>query len=181
MRLRKQKKQQAQQEKADKAKAKAKRHFNYHPPNVKLPGGLGGSPFSNKQPDGTDIVTSDKIAVNLRQPDAPASSSIDEATPTDGVGKGGWPEMILTMRLPVAFANSTSASFQGELVKALAESAHVDEDRLEVREVHKADIQQVKNSRPITGPITGLVEELGASGGAAQEALPRRALRHGRL
>merc|ERR1719421_863162 len=60
---------------------KATRHFDYPEPRVKLPRGLGASPFSKKELDpARKVVLAARIAPNLQQPDLPPSDTIDEAT-----------------------------------------------------------------------------------------------------
>lgn len=198
------KEQKAPIEVVEKAKAAAKRQYEYPKPNVNLPRGMEGSPFSNRQPEGHKVVMSDKIAANLKQPDAPESSTIQDA---DGqVVKAAVAHSkakILDVRLPVAYATGDSSSFKKDLVKAMAKISRVSEDRLEVAETHKVQVAKVHHTKPFSdekedkaqekggyrGPLTQkLVRNQtmllsGSSGDIHQETQEsrQRSLRHGRL
>jgi len=139
--------------KAAPKKAMVVKRLAYPEPHVKLPTGLGGSPFTDTEPDGAQIV-SDKIAVNLEQAEMPPSATVDPAKGLDAspAKAKGTPNKIMAIRLPLTLeAVGDVAVFSDSLTKTLAEIAHVSKDRLEVKEIHKAAVNHVHK---VTGPPT---------------------------
>lgn len=128
---------------------KVVRRWSYPQPHVKLPVGLGGSPFSIKAPDGDKVVMSEKIAANLQQPDIPPSGSLTAAVGQDNdAKKAAKPETLLEMRFPIAPGSVVPATFTADLLKALAETAHISESRLEVQEVKQVAFPKVVEGDP---------------------------------
>jgi hypothetical protein len=136
-------------------KEKATRQLTYPKPNIKLPHGLGGSPFSQIEPDTAKVIVPAKIAVNLAQPEVPSSAITEDAAGEDSSAQKslGDPDKILSMQLPITQAGMGDASaFSTNLKKALADTAHVDVTRLEVKEIKKSGINKVHKTTAAISP-----------------------------
>lgn len=126
-------------------KEKATRHYEYGEPHVKLPRGLAGSPFSDKQPETSEVSLSDKIAANLMQPEIPDSSKVTAARGKDNPVKSGrTSNTVFELTLPIA--NPDKKSFSEDVINALATSAGIAAKRLEVKEVRDASVHKVNSA-----------------------------------
>jgi len=83
--------------------------------------------------------------VNLAQPDAPPSATVDASQGKDASAKEnpGSPNKILDLKLPISKDKIEITKFSDGLVKALAKAGHVSESRLEIQEIRKTDVNQV--------------------------------------
>lgn len=115
----------------------------YAEPHVKLPTGLAGSPFSDKTSSDATTV-SDKIAVNLQQPESPPSASTEEAAGQDAPAeKTEARDTTMAVRLPISVGAGDFATFSKDLKEALAKVANIDSSRFEVKELTEVSIPSV--------------------------------------
>jgi len=107
----------------------------YPEPHVKLPCGLAASPFGSGDEGGGSGAS--KVASNLQQEDLPPSSSTTEAEGKKEIKpekKEANPEIIIRMDLPISPASIVDqVAFKNELVAAIAASAELAPDRLQVK------------------------------------------------
>lgn len=149
---------------------KATRHFDYPEPRVKLPRGLGASPFSKKELDpASKVVLAARIASNLQQPDLPSSDIVDEAKGKSSSPKVGRnPDVMLGLNLPIGRKIAEDPVFSEDIVNALAKASQIPKSRLMIKEIRDATVPKVHS----TGTAFSLTQEDSAE-------LPHRNLRRG--
>jgi len=106
--------------------------YVYPEPRVDLPSGLAASPFTKGSAEPTKAGNSAAmISPNLRQPEMAAGGSVEVAKKQDAGKADDYndPNILMALKLPVKPCDFD----QGDLVNALAKSAHVDPSRLEAR------------------------------------------------